>query len=129
MNTRIVLAVLALGLVVACSSTSDVKKFGEYPARSVDAPVTVWLDGNPPGDLVTGAGADYYRGNGPKGRIKIAEMNLRKGAADSWGTLIKKGKVETRKIGGHGMIIRWKSGYTVTAPRVAVTVFRRAPKK
>ena len=53
MKLRIVLAFLALGLVVACTSTSTgLKKFGEYPPRSVDAKVTVWLDGNPPADLV-----------------------------------------------------------------------------
>ena len=127
MNTRIVLAVLAIGLVVACRSTAtDVELFGEYPARAVDSTVTVWLDGNPPADVVVAAGPESYRGNGPKDHIVIAQLNVRKGAAESWETTINRMKVESRKIGGQGIVVRWRSGYTITAPRVAVTVFRRA---
>jgi len=130
MKTRIVLVVLALGLVVACtSSVTGLKKYGEYEPLRVDAPVKVWLDGNPPGDLIVAAGPNYRKGPGPADMVKVADFNLRKVAAESWETLVKNGKIEARKMGADGLVIRWKSGYTVTAPRVAVTVFRYPPKK
>ena len=131
MNTNLVLTLLVVTMAVACTSTSDVNIIEKRDPLPADTRVYVWLDGNPPAELVTAAGGKHYRGSGPADMVKIAEANLRKGAEVSWETLLKRGEAKARELGGNGLIIRWKSGMSVTAPRVAVTVFHTgpAPKK